>query len=120
MPAEMIRFSVQPFGPFAYRPASPAGSAVPAAAPEEAATHAAPVLAGSGTWPASAGGSAPQPVKIPDVRPAWLDPATIYLAAELLDLSKTTFAYTGTFTLPDTGADFWALLAAALGEGRRE
>ena len=89
MSADTIRLSVQPFGPFAYRPASPAGSA-------------------------------PQAVKIPDVRPAWPDPATIYLAAELLDLSKTSIAYTGTLTLPDTGGDFWALLAAALGEGRRE
>ncbi|MCY0154295.1 hypothetical protein OEG86_20940 [Hoeflea alexandrii] len=53
------------------------------------------------------------------MRPVWPDPATINLAGELLDLSSTTIAYTGTITLPDTGADFWALLAAALGEGRR-
>lgn len=119
MSAEMIRLSVPPFGPFASRPASPAGSAGLAAASDEAATGPAPVFSGSGAWPASAGGSAPQPVKAPRVHPAWPDPATIYLAAELLDLSKTTFAYTGTFTLPDTGADFWTLLAAALGEGRR-
>lgn len=120
MSADMIRLSVQPFGPFAYRPSSPAGSAGPSGAPDEATTHAAPVFAGSGTWSASAGGSVPQPVKAPRVRPAWPDPGTIYLAAELLDLSKTTIAYTGTFSLPNTGADFWALLASALGEGRKE
>ena len=119
MSAEMIRLSVPPFGPFASGPASPAGSAGLAAAADEAETNAAPVFAGSGTWPASAGGSAPQPVRAPRVRPAWPDPATINLAGELLDLSKTTIAYTGTMTLPDTGGDFWALLAAALGEGRR-
>ena len=119
MSAEMIRLPAQPFGPLASRPSSPAGSAGPAAAPDEAATRPAPVFAGSGRWAASAGRSVPQPVRAPRVRPAWPDPATINLAGELLDLSSTTIAYTGTITLPDTGADFWAMLAAALGEGRR-
>jgi hypothetical protein len=104
MSAEMIRLSVQTFGPLAFRPASPAGSTGLAAAPDLTAT-----------------GAVPQPVKAPAprVRPAWPDPATINLAGELLDLSSTTIAYTGTITVPDTGADFWALLAAALDEGRR-
>ncbi|VVT06171.1 conserved hypothetical protein [Hoeflea sp. EC-HK425] len=101
MSAEMIRLSVPPFGPLASRSSSPAGLA---AAPDLTATSA-----------------APQPVKAPAprVRPVWPDPATINLAGELLDLSSTTIAYTGTITLPDTGADFWAMLAVALGEGRR-
>lgn len=102
MSADMIRLSAQPSGPLAFRPASPAGSTGLAAAPD-----------------LTAGGSVPQPVRAPRVRPAWPDPATINLAGELLDLSSTTIAYTGTITVPDTGADFWALLAAALGEGRR-
>ena len=106
MSAEMIRLSVPPFGPLAFRPSSLAGSTGLAAAPDLTST-----------------GAMPQPVKAPApaprVRPVWPDPATINLAGELLDLSSTTIAYTGTITVPDTGADFWAMLAAALGEGRR-
>lgn len=52
--------------------------------------------------------------------PAWPGPGTLNLAGELLDLSTTTIAYTGTITLPDTGADFWAMLATALPGRERE
>lgn len=99
MPADMIRSSVQPSGAMAS--VSPAGSAA------QAAPKSRPAAA-----PAVAAAAVP-------VRPAWPDPATINLAGELLELSTTTIAHTGTLTLPDTGGDFWALLAAALGEGRR-
>ena len=70
----------------------------------------------------SPSGAAPKsrPAAAVAVRLAWPDPATINLAGELLDLSKTNLAYTGTITLPDTGADFWALLATALGDGERK
>ena len=46
MSADMIRLPAQPFGPLASRPSSPAGSAGPAAAPDEAATRPLPVFAG--------------------------------------------------------------------------
>jgi len=54
------------------------------------------------------------------VSPAWPDPASINLAGELLDLSTTALAYTATREPPETGADFWAMLASALPEGRRD
>ena len=96
MSASMIRLSVPPSGTMAsVSPSAAAPKSRPAAAPAVAAAAVA-------------------------VRPAWPDPATINLAGELLDLSKTNLAYTGTITLPDTGADFWALLATALGDGERK
>lgn len=67
----------------------------------------------------------PQPVRAPRVRPAWPDPATIDPAGELLDLSKTAIACTGTMTLPDAGADFrrcwrrhWGRAGGGRGVGR--
>ncbi|MEQ8480366.1 MAG: hypothetical protein RIC18_06895 [Hoeflea sp.] len=51
--------------------------------------------------------------------PVWPSPGAITLAQDLLDLSQTTFAYTATLTLPETGPDFWDLLAAALPEPER-
>ena len=96
MSASMIRLSVPPSGTMASL--SPSGAAPkprPAAAPAVAAA----------------------PLR---VRPAWPDPATIYLAGELLELSKTNLAYTASIGVPETGADFWAMLATALREGKRE
>lgn len=52
--------------------------------------------------------------------PVWPSPGAITLAQDLLDLSQTTFAYTATITLPETGPDFWDLLAAALPKPERE
>ena len=56
----------------------------------------------------------------PPVLPAWPDPAAVNLAAELLALSTTTIATTATFTLPETGSDFWSMLATALPQAERE
>lgn len=52
--------------------------------------------------------------RMPPVLPVWPDRGAVNLAGELLDLSHTTIAYTATITLPETGADFWAMLATAL------
>jgi len=96
MSADMIRLSVPPSGTMASpSPSADAPKARPAAAPAVAAA-------------------------VVPVRPAWPDPATINLAGELLDLSKTTLAYTASIGVPETGADFWAMLATALREGERE
>ena len=65
-----------------------------------------------------AGASPPaEPAPAVRVRPAWPDPGTINLAGELLALSKTTIAYTASIGVPETGADFWAMLATALSDG---
>ncbi|WP_422371009.1 hypothetical protein [Hoeflea sp.] len=67
----------------------------------------------------------PEPVSsartpVPFRLPVWPSPGAITLAQDLLDLSQTTFAYTATITMPETGPDFWDLLAAALPEPERE
>ncbi|MEM5474404.1 hypothetical protein WNZ14_21965 [Hoeflea sp. AS60] len=81
--------------------------------------------AGSVAYGEAGSGALEQPAgavqaAIPHVRPAWPDPGTINLAGELLDLSMTTMAYTASIGVPDTGADFWAMLATALPEGERD
>ena len=60
-----------------------------------------------------------QPARV-QVRPAWPGPGTIDLASALLELSTTTVVYTDTIVLPDTGADFWAMLSTALSERKTE
>lgn len=46
--------------------------------------------------------------------PAWPEPRTINLPAELLDLTETGITYTSSIEVPETGADFWDMLATAL------
>ncbi|WP_420410318.1 hypothetical protein [Hoeflea sp.] len=48
--------------------------------------------------------------------PVWPSPGAINLAQDLLELSQTTFAYTATISRPESGPDFWDMLAAALPE----
>ncbi|MEQ8306653.1 MAG: hypothetical protein RIA09_08840 [Hoeflea sp.] len=70
---------------------------------------------------------APSPDPVPAARtpapfrlPVWPSPGAITLAQDLLDLSQTTFAYTATISRPESGPDFWDMLAAALPEPERE
>jgi len=49
--------------------------------------------------------------------PVWPGPGTVNLASHLIGLSKTEITYTATIALPETGADFWDMLATALPEG---
>ena len=62
----------------------------------------------------------PARTAVPFRLPVWPSPGAITLAQDLLDLSQTTFAYTATITRPETGPDFWDMLAAALPEPERE
>ncbi|MCB0019063.1 MAG: hypothetical protein KDE09_14840 [Anaerolineales bacterium] len=69
--------------------------------------------------PRASAGATVQPATV-QVRPAWPGPGTIDLASALLELSTTTVVYTDTIVLPDTGADFWAMLSTALSERKTE
>ena len=127
------RLSLPPSATALHPARAAAGAATPGAAGSRAQADAAgalpvaPSVAPSVATPpfssgAATGTTAPraaaQPAAAPLVRPAWPDPATVNLAAELLALSTTTIAHT--LPLPETGPDFWSLLATALPEGERE
>lgn len=62
----------------------------------------------------------PARTTVPFRLPVWPSPGAITLAQDLLDLSQTTFAYTTTISRPESGPDFWDMLAAALPEPERE
>ena len=106
MTASMIKLSLPLSGTLVH-PARSASKAAPPPSVDEAPAARTPA---SGAAPAMAW----------RVSPAWPGPATINLAGELLDLSTTALAYTATREPPETGADFWSMLATALPEPRRE
>ncbi|WP_417413512.1 hypothetical protein [Hoeflea sp.] len=107
MTASMIKLSLPLSGTLVHPARSASKAAPPPPSVEEAPAARTPA---SGDAPAMAW----------RVSPAWPGPATINLAGELLDLSTTALAYTATREPPETGADFWSMLATALPEPRRE
>lgn len=46
--------------------------------------------------------------------PVWPGPGTVNLPTALIDLGETQITHTATTSLPETGADFWDMLATAL------
>lgn len=60
------------------------------------------------------GPQATAPAAVPLEVPVWPGPGTVDLLTKLLDLGETQITYTATITLPETGADFWDMLTAAL------
>lgn len=56
----------------------------------------------------------------PIAPPVWPGPGAVNLAGRLIGLSETQITYTATLELPETDADFWAMLATALHRGEAE